>query len=187
MSSKNELLKIPESIEQMAKSRNLPVESESINVDIKIRNGKLNSVKVSFYVGKMPLDVEWSDIISVYDKNGNPLDIIALIAYELDSMYHVSDYIYKCIVDAHLDGIAFEKDINGVCVESYYEGNNTYIIAISNKPYYDIEDLCMCKNRLLQDDFCIDKYFEVRERIKQERIEKDDIRRHTEDVLRRAC
>ena len=142
---------IVKDIEQMAKSRNLPVESESINVDTKIRNGKLDSIKVSFYVGEIPVDVEWSDCVSLYDKDGEPLDIIALIAYELDGVY----------------------------VESFYEGGYTHIIAISKKPYYDIEDLQMCEERDLTDDFFIGKYFEVYERLKERKeIEEESERRH---------
>ena len=176
---------IVKDIEQMAKSRNLPPASE-IDIDIKIRSGKLDSVKVSFYVGEMPVDVEWCDNVGVYDQDGAPLDVMALITHELDGLYHVSDGLYERIAEAHLGGSAYKKIVNGVYVEAFYEGKDTYMVAISQKPYYDFADLQMCKYRNLRDDFSVDKYFEVRDRVKERRLIEDEREREHMAYLRRT-
>ena len=173
-------------IEQMVKSRNLPAVSD-INVDIKIRSGKLDTVKISFYAGTMPVDVEWSDCIGLYDKDNKPLDAIDLVAHELDGLYHVSNMLYSSIAEAHLDGCVFEKINNGLLIESHYDGNDTDIIARSNNPYYDFEDMRMRKYRYLTTDFCVHKYFEVRERVKERRIVLEENEREHMEHLRRIA
>ena len=173
-------------IEQMAKCRNLPAVSD-INIDTRIRNGKLDTVKISFYVGEMPVDVEWSDCIGLYDKDGYTLDAMALVAHELDGLFHVNDILYDSIAEAHLDNCGpFKKIINGVFLESHYDDYDTDIIAISQKPYYDFEDMRMCKTRDLTTDFCIYKYFEVRERVKERRVIADENEREHLEYLRRT-
>ena len=183
----NIILNLEETINLMVKCRNLPAVTEKIDSDIVIRNGKLESVYISFKVGEMLVCVKWEDYHGYSDKNGKPLGWLDLVAHELDGLFHVDDDLYERIVGDHLEGCDFERTINGVSIEAYYDGDDTYMIAASKKPYYDFEDLRMRKYRSLTTDFCIDKYFEVRERMKERRIIADERERLHLEHLRKIA
>ena len=177
------IINLESTIKAMAKERGLPAVTD-VYADIKLKNGKLYFFNVSFYVGENQIDAEWSNFVSQCDKDGNPLDIMGIIAKELDDVYKVTDDLYEQIAERHLGGCDFEKIIDDVYVEVNYGGRYTYMLTFKKegKGPFDIH-----KARHIANNFNVRRYFVKLDKAKERRMIEDESDRYNRELLRRIA
>ena len=105
------------------------------------------------------------------------------VNFILDRFFVVSDDLYEAIAEEHLEGVDFDKYIDGVRIEAYEDGRHTYMITSRSwkdgwKTFKYVD---------LTNNFDVDKYWSIRERVRDKREEADRIRFETESNLRKSA